>query len=69
MSENRKPVGRITVKPKSDKTAKHRGIAAIWPTDWDGRFNVTFGDRETTTEEVLDMIESGDFYINMFMDE
>lgn len=63
-NERRGPVGRITATNKKDREEKIK-IGAVWPTQFPDSYNVSFGDRDTNLDEVLEIIESGDYYINL----
>lgn len=64
--EKRSPVGRIMATPKDkDRRSERVKLAAVWATPYDGNYNLTFGDRDVPLSEVLDIIESGDYFINV----
>lgn len=75
---NRKPVGRVQFVLKDDTDTKV-SVGALWPvTNKSGErivwnkarlFNLSLGDRETSTDEVLDMIESGDYFMSVIVDD
>lgn len=62
----RRPIERLVAKNK--KTGEFVDIGAVWPCHFEGNDyprNVSFSDNRTSIERVIEIIQSGDYYIDV----
>lgn len=81
----RKPVGRLTLREKNNREAETINGGALWEaTRGDGTvfryeqrgdrkgarvLNLSLGDRDMDAAEVLAMIETGDYFVGVIIDD
>jgi len=73
------PAGRLTLREKGNPKAETISGGALWTARrGDGSvvrfrdarvFNLSIGDRETEPDEVLAMIESGEYFVSVIVDD
>jgi len=62
----RRPIERIVAKNK--KTKEYVDLGAVWPCRFEGEDyprGVTFGDNRTSLERVVEILSSGEWYVDV----